>query len=213
MSAAVPALHSKILLWSRGLLCFEEHLFAERGDLLSEWFAADALVRCDPVASDMECRQRPSRMSHKPLQDRAVEGHRRTDLSFCEILDCTNLSLDCSIGSIDARLGVAVSDKTFFVNDSGQNVCASFVFDVRGAWLLVALWYHFLMTRLKASARQDSTHGVGSLCPWHVSLDFWLTRQNKHGSKCRRLCFRRHPGTLARSPSASWFHLSQLFEC
>ena len=65
----VQPFHSEFPLWSRGLVWFEEYLLPERGDLLVEWFASDAPVRGHPVASNMECRQSPSCMSHKPLQD------------------------------------------------------------------------------------------------------------------------------------------------
>ena len=44
------------LLWSRSRVWFEEYRCAERGDLLFEQFASDALLRCHPVASDMDCR-------------------------------------------------------------------------------------------------------------------------------------------------------------
>ena len=61
------------------------------------------------------------------------------------VIDCTNLSLDGLVRSLNATVGVAVSSWTFFVHDSGWDVRAGFVFDVDNARLLIALQYHFLM--------------------------------------------------------------------
>ena len=43
--AAVQPVHSEFLLWSTGLVWLEEYLFTERGNLLIEWLASDAVVR------------------------------------------------------------------------------------------------------------------------------------------------------------------------
>ena len=48
--ATVKPFHSEFLRWS---VWFEEYLSAERGDLLVERFASDALERCHTVATDM----------------------------------------------------------------------------------------------------------------------------------------------------------------
>ena len=63
---------------------------------------------------------------------------RLTDV-FCEVLDCTTLSLDCLVSSLDAAVGVAVSDGAFFVDDFDWDVRAGLVFGVDDAWFLVAL--------------------------------------------------------------------------
>ena len=71
----------------------------------------------------------------------------RTDLSFSEVLDRTDLSLDGLVCSLDAVVGVAVTDWPLFVHDFSWDVRVGFVFDVDDARFLVALWYHLLMTR------------------------------------------------------------------
>ena len=85
-------------------------------------------------------------MSYKPFQDRAVKTNRRTDLSFSVVLDRTDLSLDGLVCSLNAAVGITVSDWAFFVHDFCWNVRGSFVFDVDDARFMVALQYHFLMT-------------------------------------------------------------------
>ena len=65
--------------------------------------------------------------------------HRRTGLSFCEVLDCANLSLDGLVCSLDASVEVAVSDKTFFADNFGWDVRAGNVLDVNDAWFSFAL--------------------------------------------------------------------------
>ena len=76
-------------------------------------------------------------MSHKPFLNGAVEADRRTNLSFCEVLDCANLPLDGLNCWLNAA--VAVSDWTLFVHDFGWDLGASFVFDVNDTRLSVAL--------------------------------------------------------------------------
>ena len=118
---------------------FEQDLLTKRCKLLVEWFPSNALVCCLPVTANVECRQSPCCMTYKPLQDSAVETNRRTDLSFGVILDRTNLSLHGSDGSLNAAVGVAVSDWAFFVHDFCWDVRSSFVFDVNDARFLIAL--------------------------------------------------------------------------
>ena len=73
----------------------------------------------------------------------SCQTNRRTNLSFGVVLDCTNLSLDGLVRSLNATVGVAVSGWTFFVHGFGRDVGAGFVFDVDDARFLVALQYHF----------------------------------------------------------------------
>ena len=103
-----------------------------------EWLSSSVLVLCRPVASHTERRQCPSCTPHKSLQNYAVKSFRLTDLSFREVLDCTSLSLDLLVGSLNASIGVAVSDMTFFVDDVGLDVPAGFVFGVGDAGRPVA---------------------------------------------------------------------------
>ena len=49
------------------------------------------------------------------------------------------------VRSLNATVGVAVSDWTFFLHDFGWDVPAGFVFDVDDDRFLIALKYHFLM--------------------------------------------------------------------
>ena len=83
-------------------------------------------------------------MSYKPFQDGAAK------------IDCTDLSSDGLIRSLNATVGVAVSVWTFFVHDFGWDVRARFVFDVDDARFLIALQYHFLMTSGKHVVRDCS---------------------------------------------------------
>ena len=53
---------------ARSLVWLEKYLFTERGNLVTEWFASDALVHCRPVAANKERRQCPWCMSYKRLQ-------------------------------------------------------------------------------------------------------------------------------------------------
>ena len=80
------------------------------------------------------------------LHDVQATSNRRTNLSFSVVLDCTNLSLDGLVRSLNATACVAVSDWTFFVHDFGWDVRVVFLFDVDDARFLVALQCHFLMT-------------------------------------------------------------------
>ena len=67
-------------------------------------------------------------------------------LSIRAVLDRTDLSLDGLDGSLNAAVGVAVSDWAFFVHDFSWDMRSSFVFDVDDARFLVAVQNHFLMT-------------------------------------------------------------------
>ena len=53
-------------------------------------------------------------------------------------------SLDGLVRSLNATVGVAVSNWAFFVHDFGWDVRAGFVFDVDDARFLVALQYNTL---------------------------------------------------------------------
>ena len=68
--------------------------------MLFEWFASDAVVGRHSVASDMEGRQCPSCVSYMPLQDWAVKADCRTDLSLCEVPECTIQCLDGLVRSM-----------------------------------------------------------------------------------------------------------------
>ena len=57
------------------------------------------------------------------------------------------MSLDGLVCSLNAAVGVAVFDWAFSAHDFSWDVRVSFVFDVDDARFLVALQYHFLMTR------------------------------------------------------------------
>ena len=107
------------------------------------WNGVPLMRRCTVTASpptwNVASVQAACRTSHFKI----VVAHRRTDLSFCEVLDCASLSWDCLLGSLDASVGVAVSDGAFFVDDFGCDARACFVFDVDDAWLLVAWQHHF----------------------------------------------------------------------
>ena len=61
--ATVQSDHSEFLLWSRGLVWFEQDLCTERCILLIEWFASDTLVSCHTVTANVERRQCPWCMS------------------------------------------------------------------------------------------------------------------------------------------------------
>ena len=134
--ATVHPVHNEFLLWSSNLVWLEQDLLTERCDLLIECFAS----------ANVDGRQCPCCMTYQPFQNRAVETNRGTNLSFSAVLDCTNLPLDGLVHSLNATVGVAVSDWTFFVHDFGWDVRANFVFDVDDAGFLLALQHHFPMT-------------------------------------------------------------------
>ena len=62
------------------------------------------------------------------------------------VLDGTDLSLDGLVCSLNASVGVTVSNWPFFEHDFGCDVRAGFVFDVDDTRFLVAVQNHFLMT-------------------------------------------------------------------
>ena len=74
------------------------------------------------------------------------ETNRRTDLSFSAVLDFTDLSLDGEVCSLNAAVGISVSNWAFIVHDFVWDVRAGFVVDVVYTRLLVAQQCHFLMT-------------------------------------------------------------------
>ena len=84
------------------VLCgLKKDSLSKRCNLLFEHLALNALMSCH---ADMKRRQGPCCTPHKPFQDSAVEADRRTNLSFCEVLDCTNLSLNGLVRSLDAAV-------------------------------------------------------------------------------------------------------------
>ena len=64
-------------------------------------------------------RSSSSKLHDVQTTDLAAKTDCRTDLSFCEVLGCTDPSLDCLAGSLDASVEVAVSDWTLFVDNFG----------------------------------------------------------------------------------------------
>ena len=52
--ATVQPVHSEFLLWPQSLVWLEEDLFVERGNLLIECFASDAVVSCHTATANME---------------------------------------------------------------------------------------------------------------------------------------------------------------
>ena len=74
----------------------EQDLLTELCDLLIEWFASDLLMSGLTVSANVECRSMG-----------------RTNLSFSVVLDCANLLLEGLVPSLNATVGVAVSDWTF----------------------------------------------------------------------------------------------------
>ena len=62
------------------------------------------------------------------------------------MLHSSDLPLDGLAGSLDAAVGIAVSNCALSVHDFGWDVRATFVFDVDDARFLVALQCHFLVT-------------------------------------------------------------------
>ena len=56
--ATLHPVHSEFLLW-----------LTERCDLLTEWFASDALVSCLTVTANVERRRCPCCMTYKPFQN------------------------------------------------------------------------------------------------------------------------------------------------
>ena len=61
-----------------------------------------------------------------------LSGHRRTDMSFCEVLDFTNVSLDCVVGSLDPFELLSPTGHSSWTISVGMCV-PGFVFDVDGA--------------------------------------------------------------------------------
>ena len=52
----VHPIHSEFLLWLSNLVRLEQDLLTERCDLLIEWLASDALMRCLTVTANVERR-------------------------------------------------------------------------------------------------------------------------------------------------------------
>ena len=67
----------------------------------------------------------------------AVKADRRTNLSPCEVLDCSDPSLD-------AAVRVAVSDRILFVHDFGWDLCVPapcFTSMMLGSWSLCSITF------------------------------------------------------------------------
>ena len=79
---------------------------------------------------------------------------------------------------LNGAVGVAVSDWTFFVHDFGWDVRAGFVFGVDDARFLIALQYHFLMTRGQHVVRE---------CSFCVTMTRAFAKYNS-SKKCFRQC-------------------------
>ena len=123
-------------------------------------FASDALVRCYPVASDME-----SSVSRLHVASHFnIELSRPTVAPICRSV----MSLIARINPWIVQLTRSmlpwelVSDGTILV-DTGWDVRASFVVDVNDAWFLGDVECHFLMT---------SGQHVG--CEYTLSAQPWL---------------------------------------
>ena len=118
---------------ARRLVRFEQELLTKRCDLLLERLASDALVE-----SFRHCRRGMS--SKSTLRDGQATSMLscQDQSSFGVVLDRTDLSLDGLNGSLNAAIGVAVSDWTF-LHDLCWNMGTSFVFDVNDARFLIAL--------------------------------------------------------------------------
>ena len=98
-------------------MTFDKDSFSDRCNLLIEHLASDALMSCHAVATDMKCRQGPVlHVAKKKVKTELSRLLDCTNLSFCDVLDCAKLSLDGFDCSLDAAVGVAVSDWALFVH-------------------------------------------------------------------------------------------------
>ena len=137
------------------VLCgVEDHLSAKRSDMI-EWFASDT----HPITPDVEGRQCP----------RCVPRHFKIELSWLVVAPiCRSVkSLITRISPWIVWLARSTLPVGFLRRRFGWDVSASFVFGVDDAWFLVALLYHFRMTR--------GQH-VGCECSFCVSVTRAFTR-------------------------------------
>ena len=135
--ATVHPVHNEFLLWSSNLVWLEQDLLTERCDLLIECFAS----------ANVDGRQCPCCMTYQPFQNQGCP--RPIVAPICRSVQYL-IARICHwmvwFTSLNATVGVAVSDWTFFVHDFGWDVRANFVFDVDDAGFLLALQHHFPMT-------------------------------------------------------------------